>query len=229
MMAPTGDVLVFDVNETLLDLESLTPVFTEVFDDPTAMREWFGQLVMYSMTTTLSERYLDFFALGRAVLQMLSDIRCVTVTDSQLNDLGEAMANMPAHPDVIDGLTLLRDQGWRIVSLTNSPPSDDGSSPLDRAGLGGYFERQFSVDTCRAFKPHVAAYQQVFRELDVPPGRCVMVAAHMWDTVGAQAAGMRGALITRPGNAVLRAAELPQPDVVAADLVDLAGRLAQLG
>jgi 2-haloacid dehalogenase len=113
--------------------------------------------------------------------------------------------------------------------LTNSPPSADGASPLDRAGLGGHFERQFSVDTCRAFKPHAAVYQQVFRELDVPPDRCVMVAAHMWDTIGAQAAGMRGALITRPGNAVLRAAELPQPDVVAADLVDLAARLGPAG
>jgi 2-haloacid dehalogenase len=145
-MTLTGDVLVFDVNETLLDLESLTPVFTAVFDDPAAMRGWFGQLVMYSMTATLSQRYLDFFTLGRAVLQMLGDIRGVTVTDAHLNDLGEAMANMPAHPDVIDGLTLLRDHGWRIVSLTNSPPSGDGSSPLDRAGLGGYFERRSATE-----------------------------------------------------------------------------------
>lgn len=228
-LRPSGDVVVFDVNETLLDLESLTPVFVEVFDDPTVMREWFGQLVMYSMTATLSQRYLDFSALGRAVLRMIGEIRGVTVVDAHLDRLGAAMASMPAHPDVVEGLTALRDQGWRLVSLTNSPPSADGSSPLERAGLAGYFERRFSVDACRAFKPHPGVYQQVFRELDVPPGRCVMVAAHMWDTIGAQAAGMRGALITRPGNAVLRAAELPQPEVVASDIVALARQLGRAG
>jgi 2-haloacid dehalogenase len=77
----------------------------------------------------------------------------------------------------------------------------------------------------RAFKPDAAVYQHVCRELDVTPAQCILVAAHVWDTIGAQAAGMRGALITRPGNAVLPAAGVPQPDVVATDLVHLARRL----
>jgi 2-haloacid dehalogenase len=51
----------------------------------------------------------------------------------------------------------------------------------------------------------------------------MMVAAHVWDTVGAQAAGMQAALITRPGNAALPG--FRQPDVVAADLLELARRL----
>lgn len=53
----------------------------------------------------------------------------------------------------------------------------------------------------------------------------MMVAAHVWDTIGAQSAGFRGALITRPGNAALPAIDLPQPDVVAADLRELVERL----
>src|SRR6476620_8398075 len=61
-------VLVFDVNETLLDIESLTPHFERVFGDPAVLREWFGQLVLYSMTATLSRRYVDFFTLGAGVL-----------------------------------------------------------------------------------------------------------------------------------------------------------------
>ena len=52
-----------------------------------------------------------------------------------------------------------------------------------------------------------------------------MVAAHVWDTIGAQAAGFSGALITRPGNAPLPAPELPQPALVVADLLELAQRL----
>ena len=53
----------------------------------------------------------------------------------------------------------------------------------------------------------------------------MMVAAHVWDTIGAQAVGFSGALIARPGNAPLPAAGLPQPTVVVANLVELADRL----
>ena len=222
MAAP---VIVFDVNETLLDIEYLTPVFDDVYSDPAAMREWFAQLVLYSMTLTLARTYVDFFTLGRTVAQMLANIRGVTISDAQLDRLATAMSQMPAHPDVESGLTSLRAHGYRLVTLTNSPTNADRPSPLDYAGLAGFFERQFSVDPCRAFKPAPAVYHQVCGELQVEPSDCTMVAAHVWDTIGAQAIGMRGALITRPGNAALRAAGIPQPDFVATDLVDLAHRL----
>ena len=98
---------------------------------------------------------------------------------------------MPAHPDVADGLSMLRDNGFRLVTLTNSPPNPDGHSPLENAGLGGYFERQFSVDACRTFKPARDVYDYVCRELQVSPADCMMVAAHVWDTIGAQSAGLQ--------------------------------------
>ena len=37
--------IVFDVNETLLDLESLTPTFERIFGDHLALRRWFAELV----------------------------------------------------------------------------------------------------------------------------------------------------------------------------------------
>jgi hypothetical protein len=43
----------------------------------------------------------------------------------------------------------------------------------------------------------------VAQDLDVAPSDCCMVATHVWDTIGGQAAGMQSALITRPGSAVL--------------------------
>ena len=67
-------VLVFDVNETLIDIVSLEPHFERMFGDRHVLREWFGQLVMYSMAVTLSDNYIDFFSLGQAVLRMIADI-----------------------------------------------------------------------------------------------------------------------------------------------------------
>ena len=47
-------VLVFDVNETLLDLSSMTPIFERIFGDKRFVRIWFDQLIMYSMTVSLA-------------------------------------------------------------------------------------------------------------------------------------------------------------------------------
>ena len=221
-MTAAPSVLVFDVNETLIDIEALSPLLEQVLGDARALREWFGQLVMYSMTTALSGRYVDFFTLGQGVLRMLGEIHGTPISDEDSDRIKQAMMTMPAHPDVADGLAMLRDNGFRLVTLTNSPPNPNGPSPLESAGLGGYFERQFSVDACRTFKPARDVYDYVCRELEVAPAECMMIAAHVWDTIGAQSAGFNAALITRPGNAPLSLDGLPQPTVVAADLRQLA-------
>jgi 2-haloacid dehalogenase len=224
-MTAAPSVLVFDVNETLIDIDVLSPLFEQIFGDARAMREWFGQLVTYSMTTALSGCYVDFFTLGQGTLRMLGEIRGTQTSGEDSERLKRAMLAMPAHPDVADGLAVLRDKGFRLVTLTNSPPNPGGFSPLETAGLGGYFERQFSVDACRTFKPARDVYDYVCRELEVAPADCMMVAAHVWDTIGAQSAGYSAALITRPGNAPLPLDGLPQPTLVAADLRQLAQQL----
>jgi 2-haloacid dehalogenase len=221
-MSTAPSVLVFDVNETLIDIDSMAPLFGQIFGDPRVLREWFGQLVVYSMTSTLSERYVDFFSLGQGVLRMLAEIHRVTITDEDLRRVREGMLTMPAHRDVANGLAALRDNGFRLATLTNSPPNPDGPTPLEHAGLDGFFERQFSVDALRAYKPAPAVYHYACDELKVAPTECMMVAAHVWDTIGAQSAGLSAALIARPGNASLRVDGLPQPAYVAADLRELA-------
>jgi 2-haloacid dehalogenase len=225
MTSMSPSVLVFDVNETLIDIDAMTPLFAQIFGDPRAMREWFAQLVTYSMTTAISHHYVDFFTLGQAALRMLADIHGVHITDDDLHRIRDAMLTMPAHPDVADALTELRDNGFRLVTLTNSPPNPHGQSPLEHAGLGGFFERQFSVDACRTYKPDPAVYRHVCQELAVAPSECMMVAAHVWDTIGAQSIGFSAALVTRSGNAPLLADGLPQPTIVVSDLHQLAQQL----
>jgi 2-haloacid dehalogenase len=224
---PTPSVLVFDVNETLIDIDSLAPLFGELFGDERVLREWFGQLVMYSMTATLAECYVDFFTLGQGVLRMLADIYRVGITDDDVRRLQAQMSTMPAHPDAVEGLTILRDNGFRLITLTNSPHRPGARTPLENAGLAELFEQQFSVESCRAFKPSPSVYRYVCQELGVSPADCMMVAAHVWDTLGAQNVGFSAALVTRPGNPPLPVAGLPQPDLVVSDLRRLADRLIE--
>src|SRR5690349_14493683 len=174
----TPPVLVFDVNETLLDIESIAPLFGDLFGDERMLREWFAQLVMYSMSITLAGNYVTFPVLAQGVLRMLGDIYQVDVTENDLDRLKTALLTMPAHPDAADGLAALRDKGFRLVTLSNSPPNPDGPTALQRSGLGGFFEHQLSVDARSIFKPSPGVYRYVCETLGVAPAECMMVAAH---------------------------------------------------
>jgi 2-haloacid dehalogenase len=99
---------------------------------------------------------------------------------------------------------------------------------LQNAGIAGWFEKSFSVDSVRRFKPAAQGYHMVAEALDVPPAAICMVAAHVWDTIGAQSIGCSGALIARSGNAPLPVHGLPQPQAVAPDLPGVADQMIKL-
>jgi 2-haloacid dehalogenase len=218
-------IVVFDVNETLLDLETISPFFDRVFNDPAAMRLWFGGLITYSEALTLAGVYVPFTDIGRAVLRMLATTRGIKVTDEDGEELTNRFASMPAHPDVPAALRRLRDHGFRLFTLTDNTLEISGRQ-LENAGLIDLFERRFSVDeTVKRHKPAPEAYHYVADELHVDPGDICMVACHVWDTLGAMAAGLRAGLILREGNAPLDVG--PQPNYVGADLNAIADQLIE--
>lgn len=222
---PAPSILVFDVNETLIDIESMNGLFEQVFGDKQVLREWFGQLILYSMTLTLSGLYRDFWSLGASVFQMVGAVHGRKIAAEDIDSLRTAMRTMPAHADCQEALEKLAAAGFRMVTLTNSPPTPGQKSPLENAGLDRFFERQFNVQSVTAYKPATAVYQMVAQALGVGPADCCMVACHVWDVVGGQQAGMKGALVTRPGNAPWLIEGVPQPDALAADLPALAGEM----
>jgi 2-haloacid dehalogenase len=221
-------ILVFDVNETLIDFESLNPLFESVFGDKRVLREWLGHLIMYSMTITLAGQYKNFWALGAGLLQMVGTIHKKKVSPADVEAIQKGMKTMPAHADSEMGLAMLKEAGFRMVTLTNSPPTPGSKSPLENAGLHKYFERQFNIETARAYKPAPVVYHMVAQELEVEAADCCMVAAHVWDTIGGQSAGMAGGFIARPGNALLPMPGLPQPHAVGEDLPALAREMIRL-
>lgn len=215
-------ILVFDVNETLLDIEVLHPFFARVFGDASVMRQWFAELILYSQALSLSGSYTGFRTLSVAVLQMVAEIRNVVLAPADVEEFGATMRALPPHREVPDALTQLADAGFRMVTLTNST-NQAGQALLDNAGLSHFFEQLFSVDEVRQFKPSREVYAHVASALAVEPDRLRLIAAHTWDTLGAIAAGYAAALITRQGNAPLPVGE--QPDIVAPDLGSVADRI----
>jgi 2-haloacid dehalogenase len=220
---PEQPIIVFDVNETLLDLNTLHPTLDRIFGDPAALRLWFANLITYSEALTLAGVYIPFTDIGAAVMRMLAATRGITISDADAAELTDRFATMPPHPEVPAALRRLRDHGFRLFTLTDNTLAISGRQ-LEHAGVIDAFERRFSVDeTVRRHKPAPEAYRSVAAALGVDPADICLIACHVWDTIGAQSAGWQAGLILREGNAPLGAG--PEPDYIGKDLDEIADQL----
>jgi 2-haloacid dehalogenase len=216
-------LLVFDVNETLLDLDIMSPTFERIFHEKVAMREWFANLILYSEALTLAQSYVPFTEIGAAAMEMLAATRGVQITEAEKRGLIDKFSTMPAHPEVPGALARLRQAGFRLFTLTDNL-LEVQVRQLESAGIIRYFERCFSVDQeVRQHKPARQAYRYVERQVQASSSQLFLIAAHTWDTLGAVAAGWGAALIKRPGNEILGVG--PQPTLVGSDLDDIADQL----
>jgi 2-haloacid dehalogenase len=214
--------IVFDVNETLLDLETLVPTFERIFGDKLAMRLWFANLILYSAALTVAKAYVPFTDIAGAVMKMLADVRGVKVSERDQRELTEKFSTMPPHPEVPDALRKLRNAGFRLFTLTDNL-IEVQERQLSHGGIINLFERRFSADGVHRHKPAPETYASVEKALNAKPSDFCLIACHTWDTLGAVAAGWEAALIKRPWNDVLGVG--PQPHIVGPDLNNVADQL----
>jgi 2-haloacid dehalogenase len=220
-------VLVFDVAESLLDLQTVRPLFQSIFGDGDVVDEWFGETILYSESATLTDTFVPFGRLGAGVLRMLGRIHNVTIGEAEVVKLRQALASLPPHPEVPDSLRKLKSAGYRLVTLTDSSATPGGAA-LQAAGLGDLFERQFSAEEVRRYKPARETYQMVASATGATLSDLCIIAAHTWDVIGARLAGCSAALIERAGVAPLILSGLPQAQITGPTLAEIAARLAQL-
>jgi 2-haloacid dehalogenase len=219
-------VLVFDVADTLLNIQALGPFFDRIFGDPRVADEWFGQSILYAETVTVIGSFVSFGSISQSVFRMLAKTHGVTVTSADVDELGQRLGVLPPHGDVAKGLDQLKTAGFRMVTLTNTP-ANPNAGPLVKAGLADYFERNFSAEAVKRFKPAAETYRMVADQLGRPISSLCMVAAHPWDLIGAQTAGCSAALIARSDVAVLPLRGSPVPAVIGKDLVEVAKLLTK--
>jgi len=215
-------LIVFDVNETLLDLTTMEPTFERIFHEKNVMRLWFSNLILYSEALTLANRYVPFTDIGSAVLKMLADARGVVIGEAEKRELVDKFSTMPPYPEVPGALRKLRRAGFRLFTLTDNLLSVQ-TRQFEHGGLIDFFERRFSADGAKHHKPSPRAYAYAQTQIGAAPSQLCLVACHTWDTLGAVAAGWSAALIKRPGNDLLEVG--PQPRIVGSDLDDVADQL----
>jgi 2-haloacid dehalogenase len=188
-----ADVVLFDVNETLLDTRALDPWFERHFGEAAARERWFMQLEILWLVTLATGEYQDFATLADAAVRMRAEKEDAAVSDHDRKELLDQMKRLPPHGDAAGALQRLDGAGLRLAALTNGT-LDAARRQLGNAGLDEHFEGVFSADEVERFKPAPEPYAMALERLGVEPREAWMVAAHAWDLAGARAAGLEDRL-----------------------------------
>ena len=214
-------VLFFDVNETLLDLTKMKKQVGDALGGKDELLPlWFTTMLQYSLVTSASGDYKPFGHIGAAALQMVAANNGITISEENAREvIGNAMQNLPPHPEVKEALLQLKQAGYKLVAFTNS--STEGlKNQFENAGLTDYFDEQLSVEETGKFKPFTETYLWGATKMNVKPAECMLIAAHGWDVYGAMNAGLRAAFVARPGQQLFPLA--PKTEIIENDLKKVA-------
>ncbi|MGI9524654.1 MAG: haloacid dehalogenase type II [Hyphomicrobiaceae bacterium] len=192
------DTILFDINETVLDLGSLLPRFKLAFGDDQVATTWFAMLLHTSTVCALTGVKTGFAELADGMLETIGARRGVKVSREQRDDILGGFASLRPHADVVPALEALRGVGYRTVAFSNSS-LNLVRNQITNAGLATLFDEIISVEETGSFKPDAKVYRFAAERLERPMGELRLIATHDWDTHGALSAGLLAAYIDRIG------------------------------
>jgi 2-haloacid dehalogenase len=185
------EVVAFDVNETLLDLAPVRAALIEAGEPDTLLPAVFARTLLTGIAGTAVGSWCRFRDAFDAALAQESDLG----PNERAGVLG-AFGELSPHPDVEPALRRLAEGGIRVVTLTHGSPGV-AEAGLERGGISPLVERSLSSEAIKAWKPAREVYLWAAGACGVVPDRMALVAAHGWDVLGAQRAGLTGAWFPR--------------------------------
>lgn len=212
-------LLLFDVNETLLDISPLRNKINENLESFSAFDSWFSKLLQFSLVESITGAYKDFGEIGKATLKMTAQKFSVELSEEKMMKILNQITCLDPYPEVPGVLNDLKNAEYTIVALTNGGQKTV-EQQLEFAGLTKFFDAIYSVEAVKKFKPHPATYNYVLEKQGTSPENAMLIAAHAWDIVGAQRVGLQTGFISRLGQFLYP--EGAKPSISANSLVELA-------
>src|SRR5215467_3072620 len=146
------------------------------------------------------------------------------LSESVRHELTLAWHRLDAWPDVPAALKRLQKK-FLLAPVSNG----NISLMVDLARRNSFpWDAILGAEIAGDYKPKPRVYLAACEALDLPPGECMMVAAHTDDLLAAAKCGLRTGHIARPnerGTGTGEAAPKAPVDVAASSLEDLAGKL----
>jgi 2-haloacid dehalogenase len=147
-----------------------------------------------------------------------------TLAEDVTRDLNLAWHRLDGWPDATPGLARLK-RNFKLAPVSNG----NISLMVDLARRNDFpWDAILGAEVAGDYKPKPRVYLAACEALDLPPGDCMMVAAHTNDLQAAAKQGLRTAHIARPnerGPGTGEAAPKAPVDVAASNLEDLAVKL----
>jgi 2-haloacid dehalogenase len=221
-MADRPDVVVFDVLETLLNLDPLATRLENVGQSTEVLGPWFMRFQRDAMALTLAGDEAPFEPVARQALR--TETRHM-LNDADIRHVLDGFATLPAFEDAAPALKILTQAGITVGCLTVGSP-DNTRRFLDGAGLTEFVDHAITAQAAGVWKPHPAIYHFAAEQMRIPIERMALVAVHAWDCHGAKRAGALAGWCARleqkPGDVFLPA------DVTGENLVEVAEKLLAL-
>jgi 2-haloacid dehalogenase len=215
------EVVAFDVNETLLDLAPVRARLVELGEPAGALPTVFSRTLVIGFAAAATGGWCRFREAFEDALAQSTGL-----AGPDRSRVADAFAELSPHPDVEPALRALAAAGVRAVTLSHGSPGI-AEAGLSRGGVLPLVERTLTSESIRAWKPAREVYLWAAGVCGVAPDdRLALVAAHGWDVLGAQRAGLTGAWFPRSERAW--ASAYPEPHVQAGDLPSAVAALLAL-
>jgi 2-haloacid dehalogenase len=156
--------------------------------------------------------------------RILSRFGLSDLSEEAMRSLNLAWHRLDAWPDVPKGMARLKRRCWQA-------PVSNGNISLmvDLARRNDLpWDAILGAETAGDYKPKPRVYLAACEAFDLPPGECMMVAAHTNDLLAAGKCGLRTGHIARQdekGPGIGETAPTAPVDIAAASLEDLATKL----
>jgi len=213
-------VVAFDVNETLLDLAPVRAALVAAGQPEPMLRAVFARTLLTGFAATVVGDWCSFRDAFDAALAQESPL-----PEDARGGVLDAFAELAPHRDVEPALRRLTEAGVRVVTLSHGSPGV-AEAGLQRGGITPLVEATMTSESIRAWKPAREVYRWAAGRCGVAPDRLALVAAHGWDVLGAQRAGLTGAWFPRSERVYPSVYEAPH--VQAGDLAGVVEELLAL-
>ena len=179
---------IFDVNQTIFNLNEVKKRFKEKKINPLLVDQWFINTLKEGFASSTPEKFLSFSKIAKEELKKL--IIYKKKNPQILKFLFDGFKNLKANHDIKDSFKILKKRNIKIATLTNGPKKNS-INLLKKNKLIELVNYQFSIEDIKIWKPNPEPYLFVSDKLKYNPNEIIMVAAHGWDINGAKKVGMK--------------------------------------
>ncbi len=186
-------VVLFDVLETLLQLEGLRSRFVDIGRPAYELDIFCARTVRDGMAFTLVGPCPPFAHVARAALLATTGY---AISEEAVRHVLAGFRELPPYPEAELALAELANAGVAAYAFTQGSTVAACAS-LDRVGLRTYLRDVFSSEEVQSFRPPRRVYEWACLRVQSAPERTAMIGANSWEVHGAGRAGLITGFVSR--------------------------------